>query len=91
MSSKCIFFISSESTDNDFIYYFLYTIYRAKKRILRFDNQQQTSSTASGDSSPQSGPYKRVSGTGSNIHRLSDTRESDDENNTWNGNSTQQQ
>lgn len=34
-------------------------------------------------------PYKRHEG--SNIHRLHDNKDSDDENNTWNGNSTQQQ
>ncbi|XP_031618608.1 UBX domain-containing protein 4 [Contarinia nasturtii] len=62
---------------------------QAKKRILRFD--KQSTSTASVDSKQQGGPYKRVGGTGSNIHRLSDTKDSDDENNTWNGNSTQQQ
>ncbi|KAI8120901.1 UBX domain-containing protein 4 [Lucilia cuprina] len=52
-------------------------------------NQEQ-----SGDSSPstsQGGAYRRYVG-GSNIHRLSDNRkDSDDENATWNGNSTQQQ
>lgn len=71
-----------------------FIIHRAKRRILRFDKQnQQQSSDADGASAgkPKSGPYKRVGGTGSNIHRLSDTRDSDDENNTWNGNSTQQQ
>lgn len=39
----------------------------------------------------QAGAYRRYVG-GSNIHRLSDNRkDSDDENATWNGNSTQQQ
>lgn len=68
--------------------------FRAKKRILRFDKQQNqsTDAGAGGDGAqPKSGPYKRAGGTGSNIHRLSDTKDSDDENNTWNGNSTQQQ
>lgn len=65
-------------------------MFRAKKRILRFDNQQSASSST--DAKQQSGPYKRSGGgAGSNIHRLSDTKDSDDENNTWNGNSTQQQ
>lgn len=64
---------------------------RAKKRILRFDNAKQSTSSDATDVKQQSGPYKRVGGAGSNIHRLSDTKDSDDENNTWNGNSTQQQ
>ncbi|KAM7357201.1 uncharacterized protein ACRADG_002668 isoform 2-T2 [Cochliomyia hominivorax] len=46
---------------------------------------------ASPSSSTQAGAYRRYVG-GSNIHRLSDNRkDSDDENATWNGNSTQQQ
>lgn len=78
----------------------LFPVNRAKRRILRFDKQQNQSNASSddaaagggdGDAKAKSGPYKRVGGTGSNIHRLSDTRDSDDENNTWNGNSTQQQ
>lgn len=67
---------------------------RAKRRILRFDKQQQNQSDDAGTSAggaTKTGPYKRGGGTGSNIHRLSDTKDSDDENNTWNGNSTQQQ
>lgn len=72
------------------VYLCLCSDFRAKKRILRFEQQQQANSS-SADAKPQSGPHKRVSGGGSNIHRLSDTRDSDDENNTWNGNSTQQQ
>lgn len=75
-----------------FTSFFFSLKFRAKKRILRFDNQKQ--STSESDAKQQSGPYKRVgggSGAGSNIHRLSDTKDSDDENNTWNGNSTQQQ
>lgn len=34
-------------------------------------------------------PYRRYGST--NIHRLTDHKDSDDENATWNGNSTQQQ
>ncbi|XP_055325108.1 UBX domain-containing protein 4 [Sitodiplosis mosellana] len=64
---------------------------QAKKRILRFDNAKQSTSAEAADVKQQSGPYKRVGGAGTNIHRLSDTKDSDDENNTWNGNSTQQQ
>lgn len=65
-------------------------IYRAKKRVLRFGNEQTASSLPS-TSTNKSGPYKRVGVSGSNVHRLSDQKDSDDENNTWNGNSTQQQ
>lgn len=71
------------------LHFFFVTIFRAKKRILRFGNQQTTTTTEA-NTSPV-GPYKRAGGTGSNIHRLSDKKDSDDENNTWNGNSTQQQ
>lgn len=50
---------------------------------------QDTDNTSPGTS--QGGAYRRYIG-GSNIHRLSDNRkDSDDENATWNGNSTQQQ
>lgn len=52
-------------------------------------NSQDNADTSSGSS--QGGAYRRYVG-GSNIHRLSDNRkDSDDENATWNGNSTQQQ
>ncbi|XP_065360492.1 UBX domain-containing protein 4 [Calliphora vicina] len=57
-------------------------------------NTTGTSNPNQGDSSPgssQGGATRRYVG-GSNIHRLSDNRkDSDDENATWNGNSTQQQ
>lgn len=70
-----------------------YSHNRAKRRILRFDKQQDQPNAVSDDAAAKakSGPYKRVGGTGANIHRLSDKGDSDDENNTWNGNSTQQQ
>lgn len=61
--------------------------FRAKKRILRFANQAESTSNAKS----QPLPSVRVGGRNSNIHRLSDNKDSDDENNTWNGNSTQQQ
>lgn len=54
----------------------------AKRRYLQMNPQQPKE----GESSST---YKRVAG--SNIHRLNDTKDSDDENATWNGNSTQQQ
>lgn len=63
-------------------------IYRAKRRNLRhpLDNPAPSASPPSTSSNK---PYRRHEG--SNIHRLHDNKESDDENNTWNGNSTQQQ
>lgn len=67
------------------------SIYRAKKRLLRFGNQETASPSSSSTDSNKAGPYKRAGASGSNIHRLSDQKDSDDENNTWNGNSTQQQ
>lgn len=39
--------------------------------------------------SSESSTYKRVGS--SNVHRLHENQDSDDETNTWNGNSTQQQ
>lgn len=71
----------------------------AKRRNLdRFQlNKDDGPSTskdamATGDTREDSRPYRRSAAGGSNIHRLSDQRkDSDDENNTWNGNSTQQQ
>ncbi|XP_055912324.1 UBX domain-containing protein 4 [Eupeodes corollae] len=67
----------------------------AKKRNLdRFlltKDGPSTSKEAMTSANSTGGAYRRVGG-GSNIHRLSDQRkDSDDENNTWNGNSTQQQ
>ena len=35
--------------------------------------------------------YRRSTAGSSNIHRLHENQDSDDDNNTWNGNSTQQQ
>ncbi|XP_055846860.1 UBX domain-containing protein 4 [Episyrphus balteatus] len=66
----------------------------AKKRNLdRFlltKDGPSTSKEAMATANSTGGAYRRVGG--SNIHRLSDQRkDSDDENNTWNGNSTQQQ
>lgn len=60
----------------------------AKRRNLRhpLDNPAPSASQPSTSSNK---PYRRHEG--SNIHRLHDNKESDDENNTWNGNSTQQQ
>jgi len=56
----------------------------AKRRNLRHPLDNQAPST-----SQQGLPYRRHEG--SNIHRLHDNKDSDDETNTWNGNSTQQQ
>lgn len=54
-------------------------------------NQEQEDSSPSSSQGQGGGAYRRYVG-GSNIHRLSDNRkDSDDENATWNGNSTQQQ
>ncbi|XP_054734164.1 UBX domain-containing protein 4 [Anastrepha obliqua] len=50
------------------------------------------SASTSADAATEQGetkPYRRYGG--SNIHRLTDHKDSDDENATWNGNSTQQQ
>lgn len=60
----------------------------AKRRNLRHPLDNQASSTPQ-QSTSSNKPYRRHEG--SNIHRLHDNKESDDENNTWNGNSTQQQ
>uniref|UniRef100_A0A1B0D9L4 UBX domain-containing protein 4 n=1 Tax=Phlebotomus papatasi TaxID=29031 RepID=A0A1B0D9L4_PHLPP len=59
----------------------------AKRRNLQFPgeanrNQQPSTSKAA------EAAYRRMGS--SNIHRLHDRKDSDDENNTWNGNSTQQ-
>lgn len=72
----------------------------SKRRNLdRFSNSGTgnvtgTSHNEPNDSAPstsQGSAYRRYAG-GSNIHRLADNRkDSDDENATWNGNSTQQQ
>jgi len=59
----------------------------AKRRNLRYPLDNQVPSTSQQGSSGV--PYRRHEG--SNIHRLNDNKDSDDENNTWNGNSTQQQ
>lgn len=67
----------------------------AKKRnlnrfLLTTDDGPSTSKETMATASARGGAYRRAGG--SNIHRLSDQRkDSDDENNTWNGNSTQQQ
>lgn len=62
---------------------FSHFVFRAKRRVLNLNNPEP-------EVKPEtSGAYRRVGG--SNIHRLQDNRDSDDENNTWNGNSTQQQ
>lgn len=45
--------------------------------------------STSADKTKKEGAYRRLGG--SNIHRLHENQDSDDENNTWNGNSTQQQ
>uniref|UniRef100_U5EPD3 UBX domain-containing protein 4 n=1 Tax=Corethrella appendiculata TaxID=1370023 RepID=U5EPD3_9DIPT len=60
----------------------------AQKRNLRFNNSanEPKPSTSSGTGAYQRRPFQ----TSSNIHRLQDSKDSDDENNTWNGNSTQQ-
>uniref|UniRef100_A0A7G3B2P2 UBX domain-containing protein 4 n=1 Tax=Lutzomyia longipalpis TaxID=7200 RepID=A0A7G3B2P2_LUTLO len=60
----------------------------AKRRNLQFpgdgrDDGPQPSTSKAGEAA-----YKRLGA--SNIHRLHDRKDSDDENNTWNGNSTQQ-
>ncbi|KAL5289718.1 UBXN4 family protein [Megaselia abdita] len=61
----------------------------AKKRNL--DRFTGVGSSVAGPSTPsqtESTPYRRA---GSNIHRLADQKDDDDDNMTWNGNSTQQQ
>uniref|UniRef100_A0A1L8DT63 UBX domain-containing protein 4 n=1 Tax=Nyssomyia neivai TaxID=330878 RepID=A0A1L8DT63_9DIPT len=59
----------------------------AKRRNLQFPGDgrdgPQPSTSRSGEEA-----YRRLGS--SNIHRLHDRKDSDDENNTWNGNSTQQ-
>ncbi|KAJ6643852.1 UBX domain-containing protein 4, partial [Pseudolycoriella hygida] len=59
----------------------------AKRRNLRYPTEDAGPSTSA--QSTSGAPYRRHQG--SNIHRLHDNKDSDDENNTWNGNSTQQQ
>lgn len=62
----------------------------AKRRNLQFYDKASSSKKPSpGGSSDKSEPYKRVGN--SNVHRLHDNHDSDEDNNTWNGNSTQQQ
>lgn len=80
------------------VLYLIMSIHRAKRRNLaRFNltpdfvdpNQPSTSSK----SPEKAGPYKRSGAGGgtSNIHRLHENDKNDeDDNNTWNGNSTQQ-
>ncbi|CAD7002375.1 unnamed protein product [Ceratitis capitata] len=53
-----------------------------------FGNNASTSDDGATEKG-ESKPYRRYGG--SNIHRLTDHKDSDDENATWNGNSTQQQ
>lgn len=75
---------------------FYYIFHRAKRRNLdRFvgggntvsdNNAGPSGSTATGTTQA----YRRYV-SGSNVHRLADRKDSDDENATWNGNSTQQQ
>lgn len=63
------------------------SIFSAKRRNLRaFDRQPAPGPS---NASNKSNAYKRVGS--SNVHKLSDIRDDDDDNNTWNGNSTQQQ
>lgn len=59
---------------------------RAKRRNLSVFERQPVAGPSNVNNSTA---YKRVGS--SNVHKLSDLRDSDDENNTWNGNSTQQQ
>lgn len=60
---------------------------RAKRRNLRYPMNNEAAGTSQQSNSGV--PYRRHEG--SNIHRLHENKDSDDENNTWNGNSTQQQ
>ncbi|GAB0096188.1 UBX domain-containing protein [Sergentomyia squamirostris] len=62
----------------------------AKRRNLNIPSSSGSDSGSSQSSSSKSAEaaYRRLGS--SNIHRLHDRRDSDDENNTWNGNSTQQ-
>lgn len=59
--------------------------FSAKKRNLNFGNQNKSSEPSTSKPGPS---YKRA---GANVHRLRENKDSDEENNTWNGNSTQQQ
>ncbi|CAH0552126.1 unnamed protein product [Brassicogethes aeneus] len=52
-------------------------------------NSSSSRSTASKSTQKKDSTVKRRNNS-SNIHRLTDSKDSDDENNTWNGNSTQQ-
>lgn len=58
-------------------------------RLLNRNFVNDDPSASGSDKSKKDVPYRRV--PGSNIHRLRESKDSDDENNTWNGNSTQQQ
>lgn len=67
-------------------------IYRAKKRNLsRFDHfESEEPSTSQSGAIPKSATYKRMNKS-SNIHRLhQDSDSEDEERKTYNGNSTQQ-
>lgn len=66
------------------MFFFLY-FSSAKKRNLNFGNQNKSSEPSTSKPGPS---YKRA---GANVHRLRENKDSDEENNTWNGNSTQQQ
>lgn len=79
---ESVFFVFN--SNNVFFVFF----FSAKRRNLSgFD----TSPKPSTSKDKSGGAYKRLGGGGSNIHRLNDLQDSEDENNTWNGNSTQQQ
>lgn len=69
---------------------FFLWVFRAKRRNLGAFSQGSGEAGPSGTipKSSESSAYKRV---GSNVHRLHENKDSDDETNTWNGNSTQQQ
>ncbi|XP_059613095.1 UBX domain-containing protein 4 isoform X2 [Phlebotomus argentipes] len=59
----------------------------AKRRNLEFPGDSRDGQQPSTSKSAEAA-YRRLGS--SNIHRLHDKKDSDDENNTWNGNSTQQ-
>lgn len=79
-AGKCLHFILNNLSSS-------HHISRAKRRNLRHPLDNQAPSTSQQNNSGI--PYRRHEG--SNIHRLHDNKDSDDENATWNGNSTQQQ
>lgn len=70
----------------------MFVIYRAKRRNLSFLTKNDNSGMNDGARpSGSGGNGARRRPDGANIHRLREAHDSDDENNTWNGNSTQQQ